>query len=86
MPNDQPRAHCDHFLRAKTRVDATTISARLVGEDGVLARIELLRQSERRLPEFRLRTAAGKVFEPAERTSRCVAFDVLAHAALLLSW
>ena len=77
---------CDHFLRAKTRVDATTFSARLDGEDGALARIELLRQSGRRLPEFRLRTVAGKIIEPAERTSRSVAFDVPAHAALLLSW
>lgn len=58
--------YCDHFLRALARIDATSASFKLDGEEGMEARLVLLRAGRARLPEATLRRAEGAAVEPTQ--------------------
>lgn len=77
---------CDHFLRAVTRLDHTTLSLKLEGEDHHVAQFILLRSGRRALPETIVRTLAGKVLEPYRRTKNEICYTVPACSGLVLSW
>ena len=77
---------CDHFLRAVTRLDHTTLSLRIDGEDNRAAEFALLRDGRKALPEAIVRTLGGKVVEPYHRTKDAACYRVPAYSGLVLSW
>lgn len=77
---------CDHFLRAKTRLDDHTLSVKLDGDDGQFAEFALIRRGRKRLPQAIVRTLAGNVLAPREDTKDALCYRVPAHTGLVLSW
>lgn len=78
--------YCDHFLRAVTRQDDTTLSLKIDGEDTGMAEFAVLRANRRRLPELVLRTLGGEVLEPVLQTQDELRYAVPAYTALIISW
>lgn len=80
--------HCDRFLRAKTRIDANSMSFALDGPAGLGARISLIAPRRPRGKfEARLRDATGAVLTPAEDAPEVLCrFDVPAQGVYTLSW
>ena len=77
---------CDHFLRAKARLDANALSVKIDGEDNHVAEFALLRDGRKKLPEAIVRTLSGKVIEPYRRTDSEVCYRVPAYTGLVLTW
>ncbi len=77
---------CDHFLRAVTRLDASTISFKLDGEDSHEAQLAFVRQGRKPLPEMVVRTLRGEVLNPIRKTGDELCYEVPAHTGIVLSW
>lgn len=77
---------CDHFVRALTRVDATSVSFKLDGEEGMEASLVLVRAGRARMPEVTLRRPEGEAVPAIHRDRDSVSFRLPAHSTVVLSW
>lgn len=78
--------YCDHFMRALTRLDGTTLSLTIDGNEGETADFALVAKGRKALPQAVVRTLAGHVLEPAERGDGLIAWRVPAHTGVVLTW
>lgn len=78
--------YCDHFLRAIVRLDDTTLSLKIDGEDGHVAEFALLKSGRKALPEAIVRTLDDTVLAPIESTAQAVVYRVPAYTGLVVSW
>lgn len=77
---------CDHFVRALVRLDETSISLKIDGEDSHVACFSILRDGRRPLPDVVVRTLAGEVLRPVASNAGATDFHVPAYTGLVISW
>lgn len=77
---------CDHFLRAVTRIDETTLSLKIDGEDNHLANFSLVRAGRKTLPEVIVRKLSGEVIPAATTSETELCYQVPPYTGLVLSW
>jgi hypothetical protein len=77
---------CDHFLMASERNSERSLSFRLDGGDGCMARLSLVRRGRAQLPAFTVHTAEGDRVRPKHRTDDRVDYAIPANGRVTINW
>ncbi|HEX7819750.1 MAG TPA: hypothetical protein VF463_03940 [Sphingobium sp.] len=77
---------CDHFLMASERNSETSVSFRLDGGDGCLAKVSLVRRGRTALPAFTVETAQGDRVKAKHKGADRIDYIVPANGSVTITW
>ena len=78
--------HCDHFVRALTRMDKRALSFNLDGMAGDSAVLSLVKCGRRPLPQVRVRAIDGCELNPCAADPQRISFAIPAAGTVLVAW
>jgi hypothetical protein len=77
---------CDHFIRARDRIDANRLSIQLDGGENCNARLSILARRGGQLPKTNIECIGGCDAQAAERMKQRQDYTVPAQGRIILSW